>query len=311
MLSRRNLRVKVMQILFSKNRDAYIQEAHLPKLLDQSLQQSFDLYLFQLFLVQKICEQSKNIADKIQNKYLPTSEDKNFAPILYENELIQSLVQNKKLQKLFIKGEFDKWVEEDVFKKIYSEFAKLDWYKGYSDKTLSANNHLEILLELYRFLRKNELFNEIVEDQLYNWEDDDSLVIGAIKKTMKALPASEEFYKEFMVTDKDTLKFGKDLLKYVIDQEEDLAAIIKPTLKNWDSERVAIVDMILLKMAVCEFLNFESIPTKATINEYVELSKTYSTPKSKDFINGVLDRIMKDLTEANRIQKAGRGLLAE
>jgi N utilization substance protein B len=311
MLSRRNLRVKVMQILFSKNRDAYIQEAHLPKLLDQSLQQSFDLYLFQLFLVQKICEQSKNIADKIQNKYLPTSEDKNFVPILYENELIQSLVQNKKLQKLFIKGEFDKWVEEDVFKKIYSEFAKLDWYKGYSDKTLSADNHLEILLELYRFLRKNELFNEIVEDQLYNWEDDDSLVIGAIKKTMKALPASEEFYKEFMVTDKDTLKFGKDLLKHVIDQEEDLAAIIKPTLKNWDSERVAIVDMILLKMAVCEFLNFESIPTKATINEYVELSKTYSTPKSKDFINGVLDRIMKDLTEANRIQKAGRGLLAE
>ena len=168
MLSRRNLRVKVMQILFSKNRDAYIQETHLPKLLDQSLQQSFDLYLFQLFLVQKICEQSKNIADKIQNKYLPTSEDKNFVPVLYENELIQSLVQNKKLQKLFIKGEFDKWVEEDVFKKIYSEFAKLDWYKGYSDKTLSANNHLEILLELYRFLRKNELFNEIVEDQLYN-----------------------------------------------------------------------------------------------------------------------------------------------
>lgn len=300
-----------MQILFSKNRDAYIQEAHLPKLLDQSLQQSFDLYLFQLYLVQKVCEQAKNIADKIQNKYLPTSEDKNFVPVLYENDLIQSLVQNKKLQKLFIKGEFDKWVEEDVFKKIYSEFAKLDWYKGYSDKTTTTNNHLEILLELYRFLRKNELFNEIVEDQLYNWEDDDSLVIGAIKKTMKALPATEEFYKEFMVTDKDTLKFGKDLLKYVIDQEEDLAAIIKPTLKNWDSERVAIVDMILLKMAVCEFLNFESIPTKATINEYVELSKTYSTPKSKDFINGVLDRIMKDLTEANRIQKAGRGLLAE
>lgn len=311
MLSRRNLRVKVMQILFARNRDAFIQEAHLPKMLDQSLRQSFDLYLFQLYLIQKVCEQAKNVADKIQNKYLPTSEDKNFEAILYENPLIQNLVQNKKLQKLFAKGEFDKWVEEDVFKKIYSEFAKLEWYKAYSDKTTAEKNHIETLLELYRFLRKNELFNEIVEDQLYNWEDDDSLIIGAIKKTLKALPSSEEFYKEFMVTEEETLLFGRTLLKMVIEQEDELAAIIKPTLKNWDSERVAIVDMILLKMAVCEFLYFNTIPTKATINEYVELSKLYSTPKSKDFINGVLDRIMKDLTESNRIQKAGRGLLAE
>jgi N utilization substance protein B len=300
-----------MQILFSRNRDAFIQEAHLPKMLDQSLRQSFDLYLFQLYLIRKICEQAKNVADKIQNKYLPTTEDKNFEAVLFENPLIQNLVQNKKLQKLFAKGEFDKWVEEDVFKKIYSEFAKLDWYKVYSDKSLAEKNHLETLLELYRFLRKNELFNEIVEDQLYNWEDDDSLIIGAIKQTLKALPASEEFYKEFMVTEEETLLFGKTLLKMVIEQEDELAAIIKPTLKNWDSERVAIIDMILLKMAVCEFLYFNTIPTKATINEYVELSKLYSTPKSKDFINGVLDRIMKDLTESNRIQKAGRGLLAE
>lgn len=155
------------------------------------------------------------------------------------------------------------------------------------------------------------LFNETVEDQLYNWEDDDSLIIGAIKKTLKSLPAKDEFYKEYMLTETDTLAFGKSLLHAVVENDEEYAAIIKPTLRNWEAERVAVVDMILLKMAIAEFLNFESIPTNATLNEYVELSKIYSTPKSKEFINGVLDKIMKDLLQKNLIKKSGRGLLAE
>ena len=300
-----------MQILFAKNRDPYLLETHLPKIFDQSIQNSFNLYLFQLYLVQHICKQAKNVADKIQNKYLPSVDDKNFVPVLYENELIQSLVQNKKLQKLFDKGGFVQWVDEDVLKNIYSEFAKLDWYKAYADKATEDKNHLETLLELYRFLRKNVLFNETVEDQLYNWEDDDSLIIGAIKKTLKSLPAKDEFYKEYMLTETDALAFGKSLLHAVVENDEEYAAIIKPTLRNWEAERVAVVDMILLKMAIAEFLNFESIPTNATLNEYVELSKIYSTPKSKEFINGVLDKIMKDLLQKNLIKKSGRGLLAE
>lgn len=299
-----------MQILFSKNRDPYLQESHIPKIFEQSIQNSFSLYLFQLYLIQQICKQASTSADKIQNKFLPTEVDKTFVPVLYENELIQSLALNKKLQKLFDKNGYSKWVDEDVLKKIYSEFAKLEWYKAYSDKSAENRNHLETLLELYRFLRKDTLFNEIVEDQLYNWEDDDSLIIGAIKKTLKSLPAAEDFYKEYMVTESETLDFGRSLLNYAIENEDEYMAIIKPTLKNWDSDRVAIIDMILIKMAMTEFLNFESIPTNATLNEYVELSKLYSTPKSKEFINGVLDRIMKDLMEKNLIKKSGRGLLA-
>lgn len=300
-----------MQILFAKNRDPYLQDAHIPKLFDQSIQNSFNLYLFQLYLLQNVCKQARNVADKIQNKYLPTVDDKNFTPVLYDNPLIQSLIQNKKLQKLFEKAGFDKWVDDDVLKKIYSEFAKQDFYKSYLEQAEGERNHLETLLELYRFLRKDTLFNETVEDQLYNWEDDDSLIIGAIKKTLKSLPAPDEFYKEFTQTEPETLQFGKSLLHFVMEQEDDYSAIIKPTLKNWDSDRVAIIDMILLKMAIAEFLNFESIPTNATLNEYVELSKLYSTPKSKEFINGVLDKIMKELQEKNLIKKSGRGLIAE
>jgi len=300
-----------MQLLFSKNRDPFLLDTNVPKIFEQAIQNSFTLYLFQLYLIQNICRQAQNLADKIQNKYVPSDDDKNFAPVLFDNELIQSLVQNKKLQKLFEKAGFQQWTDDDVYKKIYAEFAKEEWYRKYADKSTTDRNHLEALLELYRFLRKNPLFNEIVEDHLYNWEDDDSLIIGAIKKTIKSLPAPEEFYKEYMLTETETLAFGRRLLHLTIEQDEELSNIIKPTLKNWDADRVAIVDMILLKMAIIEFLHFETIPTNATLNEYVELSKLYSTPKSKEFINGVLDKIMKDLLANNRIKKAGRGLVQE
>lgn len=286
-------------------------ETHIPKIFEQSIQNSFVLYLFQIYLIQNICKQAKLVADKIQTKYVPSEEDKNFAPVLYENELIQNLAGNKKLQKLYEKYGFAQWAENDVLKKIYDEFAKEDWYKKYSDKAAGKGNHIEILLELFRFLRKSKLYNEIVEDHLYNWEDDDSLIIGAVKKTLKSLPATEEFYKEYMLTETETLEFGRRLLHLTIEQDEDLAKIIKPTLKNWDADRVAIIDMIFIKMAIIEFLNFETIPTNATLNEYVELSKLYSTPKSKEFINGVLDKIMKDLMAKNLIKKEGRGLVQE
>ncbi|MEP7266355.1 MAG: transcription antitermination factor NusB [Saprospiraceae bacterium] len=300
-----------MQLLFSKNRDPFLSENHIPKIFEQSIQNSFNLYLFQLYLIQYICKQAKNLADKIQNKYIPSEDDKNFVPALYDNDLIQSLVKNKKLQKLFEKNDFKNCLDEDVLKKIYGEFSKEEWYKKYSDKNTTDRDHLEALLELYRFLRKHTLFNEIVEDHLYNWEDDNSLIIGAIKKTLKSLPASEEFYKEYMLTETETLEFGRDLLNRTIELDEDLSNIIKPTLKNWDSDRVAVVDMILLKMAITEFLSFDTIPTNATLNEYVELSKVYSTPKSKEFVNGVLDKIMKDLLAKNLIKKSGRGLSQE
>lgn len=301
-----------MQILYSKNRDPFLQDSNLDKLFDASVKSSGNLYLFQLYLIEKICRQAKMEADLIANKYIPTEEDKAFTPLLFNNDLIQSLVNNKKLQKLYEKSNFPNLVDQDILKNIYSEFAKTDLYKKYADKNIAERNHLETLLELYRFLRKNKLFNETVEDQLYNWEDDESLIIGAIKKTLKSLPASnEEFYQEYMTTEAQTLKFGKDLLNYVQENDDQYTAIIKPILKNWDSERVAVVDMILLKMAIAEFLNFPSIPTTASLNEYVELSKLYSTPKSKEFVNGVLDKIMKDLTEKKLIKKEGRGLIEE
>jgi len=148
-----------------------------------------------------------------------------------------------------------------------------------------------------------------MEDHYGTWQDDKSVVVGSVKKTLKRVPELDDaFIKDFYPSDETVNEFGFQLLVRTLQGDQALLDLITPTLKNWDSERLAIIDMILLKMATCEFTGFESIPTKVTINEYIDIAKNYSTAKSKDFINGVLDRIMKDLEEAGSIKKSGRGL---
>ena len=133
-------------------------------------------------------------------------------------------------------------------------------------------------------------------------------MVGALKKTIRALPVEDGFYNGFKPTVETTVDFGEVLLTKVHKEDKELLEVIEPTLKNWDADRVAIIDMILLKMALCELTSFPSIPTKVTLNEFVEISKLYSTDKSKDFINGILDRLMKKLNKDGKIAKEGRGL---
>ena len=123
------------------------------------------------------------------------------------------------------------------------------------------------------------------------------------------MPVSEDFYEAYKPTDDTVKEFGEVLLEKVHEDGDELFNIIEPTLKNWDAERVAVIDMILLKMAVCELVNFPTIPTKVTLNEFVEISKMYSTDKSKDFINGILDRLLKKLEKEGKVVKEGRGLI--
>jgi N utilization substance protein B len=149
----------------------------------------------------------------------------------------------------------------------------------------------------------------LMEETFPNWIDDSSLVIGATKKVIKATPLSENFLDEHRPDADAEYAFGDTLLKRMIIEDERLLGLVEPILKNWDAERLAILDMILIKMALCEFLYFPSIPAKVTLNEYVEIAKVYSTDKSKEFINGIMDRLLKQLSDEGKIRKEGRGLL--
>ncbi|MCL4142405.1 UNVERIFIED_CONTAM: hypothetical protein GTU68_032512 [Idotea baltica] len=271
----------------------------------ESIDNFFELYLFNIYLVIRIAELSKTEAKKRGAKHISDDYDKAFIDKLWTNKLISYLVHNESLNLKFRKLHFDSKIEEDFVKKLYKSFSELPEYKKYIKSDNDDNSaHLEILLSLYRFIRKNEFFEEQVEGHYSAWNDDSSLIIGAVKRSLKSIPLPiDDFYSEFIPDDETVDEFGAVLLKSVLNNNEDLETIILPTLKNWDKDRVANLDMIMIKMAVSEFIYFDSIPTKVTLNEYVEMSKLYSTEKSKDFVNGIMDRIMRDLTESGRINK--------
>ena len=309
MVSRRSVRVKVMQLLYVLNRDAQMDARKILRTYDESIERSFELFLFNIYILINTAYQAVNDAKTRNSKLLPSEEDQKFTPRLYENEVMQSLVSNDKLEREFHRNKFAAKVDDNFYQKLYSEFAALDEYKAYVEQNETEGGHTTILLELYRVMRKSEYFNDVVQDHYLNWVDDKSLAVGNVKKAIKELPAGEEFYEQYYPDHETAQEFGRVLLQKTCEHDTELLQLIEPTLKNWDAERLAIIDMILLKMAICEFIYFPTIPTKVTLNEYVEVAKLYSTPKSKDFVNGILDRLMKSLQEQGRIQKTGRGLL--
>lgn len=310
MLSRRSVRIKVMQLLYMLNRDEQIAFTDLVKDYNDGIWKTYELYIFQLHLLLKVAQYAEKDAANRSAKLLPGEDDRAFTPRLYTNECTQSLANHVVFQNIAAKYKVNEGLDEDHIRTLYQAFADTDEYKTYlslSEPTL--DDHKKILVELYRFLVNHDLFIEMSEDRYNNWQDDESLVTGAMKKTLKVMPVEGEFYKEHEPSDETVREFGEQLLRKTCQEDLALFNEIEPTLKNWDAERVAILDMIMLKMALCELLHFPTIPTKVTLNEYVEISKTYSTDKSKDFINGILDRLMKKLIKEERIVKEGRGLI--
>ena len=309
MLSRRNVRIKVMQMLYSMSRDSKLGLNDVVHRYRASINKSFELYLFSLLSLIRIAGYARQDAAKKSAKLLPSEQDKQFTAKLVDNVLMKSLAENEGLQALFRKYKLTHRVDTDNIRLFYTDFAKTEEYQDYAvQDDDSLESHREILLSLYKHLLANEAYDDFVEDHYSNWIDDKSLVAGAIKKTIKGLPAVDDFYEEYRPTAETTEDFGEKLLRKACEEDVDLLGIIEPTLRNWDADRVAVIDMILLKMALCELMSFPTIPTKVTLNEFVEISKLYSTDKSKDFINGILDRLMKQLNKDGKIQKKGRGL---
>lgn len=272
---------------------------------------SFELYLFNLLLLIRVAEYAKKDLEKRRVKLRPTENDRRFTAKLAENPLLTSLSQNDAFNSLIRGHKLPSRIDEDQIRRFYMDFAKTDQYKAYlAQGNSQLSDHKDILLALFKHCLNNEAFTEVLDDNYPLWVDDKSLVVGAIKKTLKALPVtSEEFYQNYQPSDEAVKDFGELLLHKVYHEDGELLELIEPTLKNWDADRVAAIDMILLKMALCELMNFPTIPTKVTLNEFVEIAKLYSTEKSKDFINGILDRLMKKLNKDGKINKEGRGLL--
>ncbi len=309
MLSRRNVRVKVMQGLYTLSRDKDLSYAEAVKRYRKSVEAAFDLYLYNVLLLTEIAGYARTVASKKAAKLMPTDADKNFRPKLADNEAVRSITKNDSFRRIVKMRHIENRIDRDQVRRFYTEFAKTDDYKAYLAAPDSHREDIQILLKLYRFWVSEESFNELMEEQFSVWLDDKSIVVGSVKKTIKALPAAEEFFEAYRPVKETVTDFGEVLFHKVHHESKQLLEIIEPTLKNWDVDRVAVLDMICLKMAVAELTSFPTIPTKVTLNEFVDISKLYSTDKSKDFINGILDRLMKEMQKNGKIEKRGRGLI--
>ncbi|THH41074.1 transcription antitermination protein NusB [Neolewinella litorea] len=303
MLSRRNVRIKIMQVLYAAQRQERHDLRAIRSHYNQMVKRSFELYLQNLLILQRCCEYAKQDLATRNAKFRPSDEDKNFRATLATNPAVRSLSDNKELSRLYDRYHTRSLIDADQIKQLYRDFLGTEAYATYAalEEPAPADT-TKVLLSLYKWLQGQELFLAMVEDHSPLWTEDKSLVVGAMKKTIKALPVGAEFYQEYESTSESVSEFGEVLLTFVVDANDQLLTRIKSVLQNWDAERVAIIDMILLKMAIAEFLEFDNIPPQVTLNEYLDISKLYSTDKSKDFLNGVLDKLLKELREEGLVR---------
>ncbi len=309
MLSRRSVRIKVLQQLYALNRDQELSPKDALKNYDKSITQSYELCDFAIFILLRIAEYAKIDEEKRKRKHLKTIEDQTFNSKMATNSSTTSLSSSTTLEKAIDDGDFETKLDKDFIRKMYREFINSDEFATYlSGQTDTVGDH-QILLDLFRYCRNHELFKETVQDHYPNWKTDKSLVIGMIKKLIKALPLEGNHRDYLKPMDEEAEDFGKELLRSTIKHQKLFDELIEPKLENWDAERLAIIDTIVLRMALAELVYFPTIPKKVTLNEYVDISKSYSTAKSKDFINGLLDRLMTDLSAEGLIVKEGRGLV--
>ena len=299
MLSRRNVRIKLMQVLYAAQRQELNSPRAFESLFLKMVDNTYKLYLQNLLIVQRVCEYAKHDHATRQSKFRPTEDDKAFRPILADNLAVRSLSDNTELSRAYDKAGVRSMIDADQIQTLYREFLTTDESKAFLqiEETPSAEESRQLLLKLYKWLQGQELFTGMVEDHFPLWKEDKSLVVGAIKKTIKAMPLEQNFYEKYAEHGESVVDFGRPLLKFVVEADAVMLDRIKGVLQNWDADRVALIDMILIKMAMGEFTQFPAIAPEVTINEYVDISKSYSTDKSREFINGVLDNLYKALAK--------------
>jgi N utilization substance protein B len=302
MISRRNIRVKVMQTIYTLSTlENEVKPGEPAKLLQRHFDQSRDLFVFLTYYLSEVAGYAETDSYVRSGKHLPTKEDLHVNTKIAGNELIWKIREDASFQQEMGRSKPNLRVDKEMVKKIYQQLAESDQYKKYiTTQERDPKEEREILeFILNDLLLPDEAFLSHVEEHFMNWDDDADMVIQLVRNLLQK-PASGNFRE---VISLEKLSFAKMLLSTVKEKEEHLQAYIVPKLKNWDAERIAALDMIIMKMGVAEFLYFETIPPKVTINEYIDIAKEYSTQQSGQFVNGILDNIHKELAQQGKLHK--------
>ncbi|MDD2381405.1 MAG: transcription antitermination factor NusB [Mariniphaga sp.] len=279
------------------------------------IRKSYDLYHYLMILILDIADYAERRIEIRKNKHQPTYDDLHPNTKFTTNQIIQLLRENRQLNTYTQQYKMS-WINHpELIKDMYSSLTESDIYKTYIEETSQsfAEDRKFIEKVFNQIILLTEDLYEILEEQSIYWNDDIEFVISMINKTLKQFhPYSDSSQKLMpMFKDQDDSDFAKNLLRKSIINHDELRGLIKEHSKNWDLERIAFMDILIMQLAITEFIWFPSIPTKVSLNEYIELSKMYSTEKSRNFINGILDKTLKDLKSSEKINKIGRGLIGE
>ena len=312
MLTRRHIRVKVMQSLYAYSQSENDNLATEEKFLLKSMDEMYDLYLLLLNLFVEIRDHAQEYVEKSQQKHLPSEEEADPNRKFINNEVIGLLASNPSLNNALEARKLNNWKKDDEYVEIlWSQLRNSDLFASYmSTRNSTFEEDKKFLIQAFKeIIAPNEKLYDYLEDKKITWIDDLPLVNTAIVKMLQKSQAGKEQALTRLFKNAEDKEYAVELFRKTLLNDASLAAEMEGKTPNWDKERIADLDSILIKMAICEFLRFPSIPVKVTINEYLEIAKEYSTPKSSIFINGILDKLSKEYKEKGKLNKMGRGLM--
>ena len=307
MINRVLIRLKIVQIVYAYYQNGGKNLDTAEKELFFSLSKAYDLYNYLLLLMVEITRQAERKQSAAKNKLLPTAEELYPNMKFVENRFIAQLEVNKQLLE-FSENQKKTWENESEFvKRLCDKIMDSDIYKEYMEcETSSYEEDRELWRKIYkRIVFNNEELDQVLEDQSLYWNDDKEIVDTFVLKTIKRFEenkgADQELLPEFK--DEEDQDFARRLFRRTILNEDYYRHLISENTRNWDLDRVALMDIIIMQIALAEILSFPNIPVSVTFNEYLEIAKLYSTPKSASFINGTLDAIVNSLMDDNKLMK--------
>ncbi|MCK9206871.1 MAG: transcription antitermination factor NusB [Salinivirgaceae bacterium] len=312
MISRRLLRIKVLHLLYAYFNNNEEGLARYEKDLLYSIDKSYDLYHLFFVLLLDVKEYAASRIELAKNKRIPTREDLDPNFRFVENRVIRQINSTNKIFQYIDAHKLSWAYHPELIKRVYQDMVESEAYHKYMNAPVDdyKNDKEFIRIFLSEFLVNSDLLYQILEEHSIFWNDDIEFVLSMNVKTIEKAKAENIDLNIFQLyKNEEDKEFAKKLFRMVILKHQENSDLIQANIKNWDVDRIAQMDLLVMEMAVTEIILFPSIPIKVSFNEYIELARFYSTNRSNAFVNGVLDKIIAQLKSENKVQKAGRGLM--
>ncbi len=307
MINRIIIRIKLLQIVYSYYQKQLKDLSLAEKELMFSLQKSYDLYYYLFLLIPALTDAEQKRLDLRKHRYLVTSEELNPNMRMADNRLAEQLRQNVSLHK-FVNEKGSIWINDDThfIKKILEQITSSEIYNEYMLSEDNYESDKEFWRKVFKdIICKSENLTDFLEDSSIYWNDDLDIIGTFVLKSIKRFEPTNGKYQELlpMFKNEEDREFAIQLLHHTILNESEYNERINRHIKNWDLDRIANMDLYIMQIAIAELLNFPSIPVNVTLNEYIDIAKFYSTPKSGNFINGILDAVVNELKSENKLFK--------